>query len=388
MKKIKQLSVLLVILAIHQLLTVFIRNSLDPIHFTGQNFFILELTGQRGEISKELLFIFDAGNLLLLWLIGRRIFSLRFSLIPAVIYAISPWGSYSVAAGSFYIYLLFLILLGFYSLLLIYQNQNYWGPFLFIGSVILAGYSSFLLFLILPFLFISLIFFKLFSVNKFKRVLIYFGVLFIPLLFLIFKNPVAFKNIYENEVKIFSDPGLLNMVNTYQGAAAQEGLGKLAKVSENKYLFFSEYVFLRYIKQLIPPTYFTPQEKLLNFSFSPPIYLGFLIPFFLGLYQILQSSNLRKILLISTLLVIPSALAKSMVDLNRLVIFSPVVVFIVSYGFIKMVEKIKEKKASIALALVVSLVIFQLFVTISDIQLREKERFIKYYEQDYELGKQ
>lgn len=213
------------------------------------------------------------------------------------------------------------------------------------------------------------------------------SLLIFPLFFLILSNQVGFRNILNEEVKIFSDPGLINTVNSYQGAAKEEGLGILARISENRYIFSAEYILLKYIKSLTPATFFTSQEKLLGFSFSPPIYLGFVVPFFYGLYQILQFSNIRKILLLSALLIIPSVLAKPMVDLNRLILFLPVVIFVMSYGFIKMIEK-KGKKAYLLLILTIAIIFLQLFVTISDIRFREKDRFIKYYGQNYELGKQ
>jgi hypothetical protein len=348
----------------------------------------LELIGRSWDIPASFLLILDIGNIVLLWLVSKHLFSNRSSLIPPIIYAISPWSIYLVMTHSFYIYLSFLLLLVCYGLLLINANYKFWGIVLTGGAVTLALYSSQILFIVMPLLFASIVIFRVIPFFKIKGLIVFLVILMLPLFFYIYGNRPGFISTFSNEVKIFSDPGLLNMVNSYQGSANQQGFGQLAKLSENRYLFFLEYILLKFTKQFVPSTYFTQQEKLLNFSFSPPIYLGFLIPFALGIYQTLKYSSLRRILFISTLLVIPSVLAKSMVDLNRLFIFMPAVVLVTAFGLILLFERKKKRMIAIFLAITVFLVIFQVLVTISDIQLREKDRFIKYYGQNYEIGKQ
>lgn len=386
MKNLKKYSSLLFIILIHQLWVIFIQNALSPIHFAPNNLFIFELIGKQVNIPSAILFFLGAGNIILLWLISKRIFA-GFCLIPPIIYAISPWGSYLAVAGSFYIYLSSLLLLAFYSILLIRSGRRFLGSILLAGAMLAAMYSSLLLFLVLPIVFILLIIFKITPLIS-SKLLISLIILLSPLLFFIYGNMSGFKNIINNEIKIFEDPGLLNMVNSYQGAAKQENLGKLAKLSENRYIFFSEYILLKFTKQFVPSTIFTPQEKLLNFSFSPPIYLGFLIPFAFGLYQILKSSDFKKLLFLSTLLITPSILGKPMVDLNRLFIFMPAITLVTTFGLIHLYKQRNKKKIAIFLVITIFLVIFQALVTISDIQLREKDRFIKYYGVNFELGKQ
>lgn len=386
MRNIKRYSFFITILIIHEILAIFIQNVLYPIHFAQENFLFADLMGNKLFLPSTALFLLEAVNLILIWLISKQLFN-KFSLLPVLVYGLIPWGSYLLAAGSFYIYLLFLLLDITYGLLLI-NSKRLLAPFLVIGGIVLGIYSSLLLLLILPIILTLAVILKVIPFNNIKKVFLVSVIFAFPLLILIYNNQPAFKNILNNEVKIFSDPGLINMVNEFQGAAKQANFSKLAKISENKYIFTSEYIFLKYLKQLVPSTYFTQQEKLLNFSFSPPIYLGFLIPFLYGLYKILHSSILRKILFISTLLVIPSMLSKQMVDLNRLFIFMPAVVMVTAFGLTLLFEQKKEKKITIFLAITIFLVIFQVLVTISDIQVREKDRFIKYFGQDYEIGKQ
>lgn len=380
---------IVIILLTHQLLIIFIHNVLYPIHFAPKNFFFLELIGSKFDITYELFFILDAANLILLWLISKLIFKNKFSIIPPFIYSIIPWSSYLVAAGSFYVYLLFILLIIVYGLLKIESNKKM-GSFLLVGGILGGVYSSFLFLILLPLILCLLSILKLIPFKSLKSLFVISFLLILPLLFLIYTNLLGFKNILNGETQIFSDPGLINTVNSYQGAVREAGFVNLARIAENRYIFATEYIFLKYMKSLVPVTYFTSQEKLLFFSFSPPIYLGFLIPFLYGLYQLITSSILKKAFLVSTFLTIPSILSKPMIDLNRMIIFAPVVIFIITYGIITLYEQRKNKSkkiASVFLMLTMALVIFQLLVILSDISLREKDRYATYYKQDYELEK-
>lgn len=379
MKVLKNCSFLLCLIIIHALLTVYIKGILHPVHYAPQSLFSPQLLGQKIPVPYELILVLDSGNLVLFTLIGKHFFK-KFALLPSLIYALIPWSSYLTAANSLYIYLLFLILCTLYGLILI-ESRKIQGSILIISGILLAIYSSIHLLLILPILLSLAIGLKVIRLKDLKFSLAIAMILVIPLLFVISLNRATAKNILVDEIKIFSDPGLLNMVNEFQGAAKQEGFGILAKISENKYIFQTEYLFLKYAKQIIPSSYFTSQEKLLNFSFSPPLYLGLLIPFLYGLYNCLKSRVFRKMLFLATLLVIPSLLSKQTVDLNRLVLFLPVIILLVSDGFLNLLGHRKR----ILLWITLTLVIFQFLVTLSDLQLREKTRFIKYFGQDYEI---
>lgn len=380
--------ILIILILLHQSLIIFIYNNLFPVHFAPKNFFFLELIGSKFIISYKTLFVLDAGNLILLWLISKLIFKNSISIIPPLIYAIIPWSSYLVAAGSFYVYLLFIILITVFGFFLTKSN-NKLGIFLLIGGTIGGVYSSVFIFILLPVILFLLIIFKFISLEHLKLSLVITFLLIIPLLFSIFTNQKGFKNILRSEIKAFSDPGLINTVNSYQGASKEVGLGNLARISENKYVFIPEFLLLKYLKSLSPTAYFTSSEKLLGFSFNPPIYFGFLIPFLFGLYQVIRFSTLKKVFLTTSLLVIPSILSKSMVDLNRMIIFAPVIIFIITFGIISLLKLQKYKKiTTFFLTLTIFLVIFQMLIAILDIRMKEKERYFRYYKQDYELGKQ
>lgn len=386
MKIRKPISIFVAVLFFHYLFLTFIQNNLFPIHFDPKKLFAFDLIGKTLYIPQWLFYILEVGNLILLWIISKEIFS-KYSLILPLIYAISPWSSYLVVAGSLYIYLLFLILVGFYALLIL-NSKKIFGTLLLSGVVLFLGYSSILLLFLIPIIFI-LPLFKLYSFNLLKYSLIIITVLLLPLFFLIQKNTVGFKNLLDNEIKILSDPGLLNMVNVYQSSSQQEGLGKLTKISENKYIFQTENIFIKYTKQFIPSNFFTSQEKMLNFSFSPPIFLGFLIPFIYGLFRIINLPQ-KRILFISSFLVIPSVLSRNMVDLNRLILFAPVVMVVISLGLMEMFKQRNIKIVNFFFYLTIILVALQFIVVLGDIQIREKDRFTKYYEfeRNFEVGKQ
>lgn len=374
------------ILLAYVFFTVYLKQVLFPIHYVSHNFFFFELIGKSGSLSFEFLLLLSAGIVILLWLIGRLIFNNSYALLPSIIYAISPWASYLVVAESFYIFLLFLLLVVFYGLLLIKSGQVKWGLILTIGGSVICMYSSVILLILIPIIFLFLIFLKLIALNSFK---IYFAILILlllPLFFLIYKNQTGFKQIVSIETKIFSDPGLINNVNSYQGAARDANFGSLAKISENKYIFISEYVLIKYSKQLIPTTYFTQQEKLLNFSFIPPLYLAGLIPFLYGLYKIIQMPVMRKNLLLSTMLVIPSVLSEQIVDLNRLILFFPVIILLTTYGVTELAKQ--RKNTHFFLTFLLFLVVVQSLFTLYDINIREKGRYIKYFNQNFQIGKQ
>ncbi len=311
-----------IIFLIQLAFSIYLIFNLYPIHYPSAQY----LSFYGGVLST----LVNLVNTFLLWLISRRLFKHNLSLIPPFIYAINPWGNYLAVAGSATIYCLLLILLSLYLILVIPRAK------------------------IIVFILLGLVFVATVIVNK-------------------------------EFVRIFSDPGLINNVESFQVEANQVGLGMLSKLAENRYINSAEYVFLKYVKNLTPSTFFTSQEKLLNFSFSPPIYFGFIFPFFYGIYLVTISKVLRKRLLISTILVAPSLLANKMVDLNRLVTFSPVVIFVISYGLVAMLERRKNRVLHAFLILSAILLAVQMIITLMDINIREQDRYVRYFGDRFEI---
>lgn len=381
--KIGYLLFVLILIIFHFLAIWDVGKILSPIGFLPRNLFIFDLIGKSFFISRLFLYFFEFGNLYLIWCIGKYFFNKK-SFIPLIVYGVNPWAIYLTAVGSFYIYLLFVFLSFVYSLILIKSNNKKFGGLLLILSFIFGIGSSFFLLFLLPFLmliiYLRIIKFKSYKSIIFSPLLLIFAVFVLSLL-----NLDAFKIIVGKEIKVFADPGFINMVNVYRGEAVKEGLGFWAKIAENKYLFGVEFISLKFMKHFVPATFFTQQEKLLGFSFSPPIFLGFIIPFVYGGYKLLKESSIKWLLYLSVFLAIPSVLSSYVVDLDRLVFLFPVLVFVISYGIILMVKKRKEKSFRFFWLVFVFLILFQFFLTVYDLPTKEKQRFIRYYGENFEL---
>lgn len=262
------------------------------------------------------------GNAILIWLIGRKFFNEKIALLSLILYAISPWFAYLEVAGSVYIFIMFCLLVSFYGIFQIKKSPK---------------------FLIL-------------IVTTVVAVLLYGDFL--------------------KGITIFSDIGLINAVNQFQGETRKANLADIGRVIENRYIYFGQYLIFNFLKHFSPATYFTSEYKLLNFSFSPPILVGFLIPFFLGLAG--WSKLWRRyglITLVPLLLIIPSVFSKQSPFLSKLVIFAPVIIFTISYGFITYLTRPRNRLFLSLLIIALILLVIQMMVVIMDILLREPVRF-------------
>lgn len=357
------------------LFAALVIRTIYPLHFSDQTLFFLDLLGFSNGMPGWLIYIFGLMDLLLIFLVGRIFFKRITAYLFMLFFGLSPWFIYSVIAGSFYIYLLGLLLVIFLSLDLMRSGRSKIGRILFVLSSSILLYSSIILFLSYTLFIIGTILLGFIKISKIWSGLLLVFIICIPLFFLSFKNYVGLKNIFHNQVNFLSDPGIVNSINVFQGESKKQAFRYLSKISENKYSYVSRYMILKLIQNVIPSTFFTPEEKLLGFSFAPPVYFGMLIPFLYGLYLIARSRNLRRYLILSLILVIPSFFSKMIVDLNRLILFMPVIFFIVVYGF----EKLNtEKTTKLVVVFCSTLILIQFIVTISDLSLREYPRFERY----------
>lgn len=259
-------------------------------------------------------------NLILIFNIVQKIANYKVGLLSALLYAICPWTAYLELASSSYIFLLTLILV------------------LYMGT-------------------------QLFNIDKrlFLIIIILGSTLFL----------------YKyNQITIFSNIGLINAVNSFRGETSQTIFAPVGKFIENRYIYFSEHLLFNTLKQFTPATYFTNQVRLLGFSNTSPIYLGFLIPFLFGLLKLLRSIPRNRILEIITgiFLIFPSILAKDSPDLSRLVLISPIIFFVISIGLYELILNYKKKVFRFLLFVTVFMVVLQFMVVISDIAAREPVR--------------
>lgn len=258
--------------------------------------------------------------------------------------------------------LLFNMFLSFMNAILIYcvakKYLDFWGSiisvFAYTSSPLIAYYefSSSIYLPILTCLLISAwIFLK-------KKLTLFLITTFIFVLILIKISGITF----------YSDPGVINGLNQLRGESFQNGFGLVSKVIENKYIYLSLHFLFNLIEQFSPAVYFSPEVKILGFSFSPPILFPFMILAIIGLVNLIKKPRILPIIfLLFTILVLPSALSKDSPDLERLIIALPAISILSGYGF----TKIKKLKYIIFI-----LICFQLAVILIDISLREPVRLL------------
>lgn len=374
----KEYFLLLFILCSAALFSAVVFRSIYPLYFSSQTLFFFDLLGFPVSLPIWLIYVFGCADIILIWLIGKLILNGKWRFLPAVILGFSPWFIYSVSAGSYYIYLLCLILSIGLSISLIKIGKQKFGSVLLIISSALLLYSSLIGLLIYILLLPGLILMKSVLLDKVKRSLAFGLIILLPLFFLMLKNPVGIKNIFHNQVSFLQDPGLLSSVNIFQGESRKAEFGLLSRFAENKYMYFLKYTILRSAETVMPTVFFTSEERLLGFSFSPPLYLGFLLPFLLGISSLLKSKTSRKYLLLSLILIIPAFVSQRTVDLNRLILFEPIIIFIIVFGLEQLYEK-RNYLNRIIIFILLTIILFQFLVTLNDINLREYSRFERYY---------
>lgn len=373
---IKEYRLFFLFLSLSILFAALVFNAIYPLHFSKQPLFFSDLLGFSFGLPIWAIYLFGIPDVFIVWLLGKILFKKIYAYSFMLFFSLSPWFIYSAVSGSFYIYLLGLLLIIFLGIYLIGSNKKIGGLIFIIGSVLLL-YSS-LVFFVSYFLLVSgLIFFKIVPLSKIKFSLAIILIICLPLFIMMFKNTIGIKNILNNQINFLSDSGIKSSINMFQGESRKEGYGYLSRLSENKYFYIMRYMILKFTKNLIPSTFFTSEEKLLGFSFAPPIYLGLIMPFLYGFYLILGSKTMRRYLLLSLVLIIPSCVSAKMVDLNRLLLFEPVIIFIAVYGLQGFYYN-KKLFTKIILFLSLILVLFQFLVTISDINSREYSRFERY----------
>ena len=187
-----------------------------------------------------------------------------------------------------------------------------------------------------------------------------------PLLILSLNNPSSFKNSFASDFTITSDIGIINYINDLRGQPTGKIDILINRISENKYLYITKYLIFKGLTNLTPATFFTTQVKLLGFSFVPPVLGAFLIPFLFGSTSFIKKKGSWKYVSFALCLILPSLVSKPWVDLNRLIIFFPVLIYLITLGLGVL---IKRKQKAI-LAIVVFLLFFQYLVLIFDLELR------------------
>lgn len=339
--------------------------------------FITDLLGNGQSLNWLVTTLFGLTNIGVLFLVFYRILKKKYSLVIALLYSVSPWAAYLDISGSIYVFLLTWILLLFYGVQLLKEGGFKKGFLVTLISVVILFYTHFLMLLvILPILFV-IFKNKIFDSFQVKIFIIILSILLVPLLILMINNKEGMINLTRLHVSLFTDPGLINSVRQFQGELGKGYLSLIGKIIENKYAFVSEHIINSVLKQFTPGTYFTYQAKLLGFSFSPPILLGFIIPFIVGLPKSLSYLKTIKISwLILFALLLPSILSKNSPDLNKLILIAPIIYFPIVLGITKLFDRIGGKINRVLLAIFLILIFFQSLVLLIDIPVLEKLRLV------------
>lgn len=363
----------------------FLFSKFYPFEYIKHPLFFSELLGKPVTIPTVVIYIIGLLNIFLVWYLSKFIFKGQLNQVFVIIFSTSPWYLYTVLSGSVYIYLMFLILVSSLGIIFLMKKREK-GMLLFLVGLTLGIYSSIFFLIILPVHLILLKTLHILPSNKIKHLFFMFLILCLPLGFFSFNNIVGFKNVANYETNLFKNSTIITSVNQLQGESKKYGFSYLSKISENRYLYISKYLLLKFIKNTSPQSFFTADLKLLNFSFSPPIFFSFLIPYTIGLFYVITINKLRRYLIISSIFILPSYLSKDIVNLSRLILFLPAIVFIVTFGISKMTES-KNRLLKVLLIFTIFLSFFQFVVTVFDIGLREYPRLIRYTDGKADFGK-
>lgn len=175
-------------------------------------------------------------------------------------------------------------------------------------------------------------------------------------------------------ITLYSDPGIINGLNQLRGESAAPS--PLNRIIENKISYLSLHFIFNFLENFSPAFYFTPEAKILGFSFSPPILFGFIITSAIGLLSLLK--NLRRFLfaiLAFAILILPSTLSKNSPDLERLIITVPFISLLSGYGYSKITNILPKYEKAVKLTFLI-LLIFQYLIIIFDISSREPTRLM------------
>lgn len=385
---IRTLLLTMLIITCQLILSWYVAYFISFVKFDHQSIFLADLVGKPIFLPFWVFYFSGAACTFLIWLIAREFFPDNWSLLPPLIFGISLWPVYLMAAQANSIVTLMLLLGLFISFLRWKEKQ---GSIKLVAIFIgILYYFSFLTAPVIWLVFLFSVVTGYIKTSQKSRLFLIIIIMYLPIILGSLYNPEGFTNLSKQQIKIFSGPGLLNGINSFKGESQKAGFNTISKLTENKYLYLSEYLLLKGLKHVNLSTYFTPQEKLLNFSFSSPLYLGFIFPFLYGLYRIFKDHlQTRKMLLISLPLILPSILAESLVDLNRLILIMPVIVFIISYGLLTLYRKRRTALNKIFLFSIAGLVLIQIIISLTDITYREYPRYRRYFGPlQTEVGKQ
>jgi hypothetical protein len=317
--------------------------------------------------------LYDILNTLLIGYISYRMSNLRVGFLAMLVYTLSPWSYYLTFSNSLYVILLF-YLLSIFALSNYFQKDKLFNLIGFSVVLTIPFYISLTYLFLFPFLIVLLYKRKLVSISMLKKIAMIVFLLLLPLMILTIRNPIALKVGISKQFEIIKNFSFIDPINVFQGLTRNSGVGLVGRVIENKFTYFGRHFLFGTLRHFSPATYFTPQERLLGFSFSPPILIGFIIPFFFGLSGVFKK-NLESFypVIFVFFLMLPSILSFPSPDMSKLFLTFPLFVVTIAVGFYNMLEK-GSIYTKLLLILSIFLISFQFLMVLSDIYLREFPR--------------
>jgi len=352
------------------LIFLFLYLNLPHFYYPKQNIFLLDLIGIDFRFPTLLYPIFAIIGSLIFYQISKNFFPHKYSLIALCVFALNPWLGYLSIAQSFYVYLLLLFFI------FIFMTINLKNNHLFQGLIYALLIVSSFWFMLMGFFYI--VFMKI-KKDKNIKLFSYFIFSFFTVILVCILKQDAFANIVKNEIRLFNDPGLLNNVNLFYGYASKYNLSILAKISENRYLFYTEKVFIKALSLVNLYPYFSENGKLLNFSFTPPLFLGLMIPFLIGLYEQLKKKLSVWHFVFPALLLLPALFSGIKIDTQKLIFVLPIFAILISFGFKSIGDMKNIKVKRLLLVVTLLLLVFQVLLTSYDIGNKEFKRYESVY---------
>ena len=334
--------------------------------------FLADLLGKGFLIPLWLIILSDVLNLVLLLIVGEKILGKNYGFLAPVFYAISPWPAYLSLSGSIYIFILFGVLLFYLGLTLIKEDQNFLGTAFILLGLGITVYSNSSMLFVLPFLLWGAYKSGQFTKKKSKAIITLLPLVLLPIIFFSALHQDSLRQIAAKDISLFDEVGLINSVNAFRGEVSSAGYPILGKLIENKITYLGRHVIFNTLTTFAPYTYFTQQFKLLGFSFTPPIFLGLLIPFLYAITLMFKIKVEKRYLFLLTLpLLAPTILRTYSPDLNSLVLILPTILFISSWG----TEELIKNRKRLFVVIVIVLIFLQGSTTLFDISTREPIRY-------------
>ncbi|MCL4366979.1 glycosyltransferase family 39 protein [Patescibacteria group bacterium] len=361
---------LLLVIILYALFSGLVLNSLYPFHLATESLLVLTILGIAWQIPLWLSYILGFINLLLLWLIVKKVFGYRVALFCSLTYATSPWISYLVVGDSLTTWLLTIWLIIFYGLFCL--SHSFWKIIFLIAGCIMLIFSSVLMWPALCVLLVTLYIKKNSSFLTIQNFHLLTAVSLLTFMALLLTNYSMVKHSLGSQLLIIQNISIVNTVNLLRGEDNQAGIGKLGFILDNKYAYGALYFSSRLLENINPVNYFVSSTNFIRQSNTPPILFGWIIPLILGIgvWQKVWKMTRWSVVFVLCLLT-PSLVSSDGFSINKIGFVSPLLFVTCGVGLERLLSLNKYR---IWFALIIIAILIQLVFVANDVTLRENVR--------------